>query len=122
VNHATVGSTNLIIDNKIPAGAGFATGQTVGTLAVSAPVHLGAEDVAAFSEPHIRPGTTWPGSISKLTGDGKRLAHHDTNRQLGKSNATLLADEFGGRLVTSGFIWDISCEVAIPAIVDRAPP
>ncbi|MDB5271319.1 MAG: hypothetical protein JWP58_4359 [Hymenobacter sp.] len=129
VNKATVGSTNLILDNKIPTSAGIAAGQTVGTLTVSAPTeeHTWAlKDVPALGEePFMTTAGDYVARLDfELTGEQwPEEPYHDLTGTWEKINATLLAeDEFGGRLGHIGFMQAQLQGLATkyPAITDRA--
>ncbi|WP_216690017.1 DUF3857 domain-containing protein [Hymenobacter siberiensis] len=129
VNKATVGSTNLVIDDKIPAGAGISAGQKVGTLTVSAPTaeHTWAlKDVAAFGEePFMTTAQDYVARLDfELAGEQWPDApYHDLTGTWEKINASLLAEEeFGGRLGHIGFMQSQLQGLAAkyPVITDRA--
>jgi hypothetical protein len=129
VNKATVGSTNLLLDNKIPSGGGLSSGQTTGTLSISAPTeeHTWAlKDVAAFSEePFMTTAGDYVARLDfELTGEQWPDApYHDLTGTWEKINARLLADEeFGGRMGRVGFMQDQLQGLATkyPAVTDRA--
>ena len=129
VNKATVGSTNLIIDDKIPAGAGISAGQKVGTLTVSAPTeeHTWAlKDVAAFGEePFMTTALDYVARLDfELAGEQwPDSPYHDLTGTWEKINASLLAEEeFGGRLGHIGFMQAQLQGLATkyPVITDRA--
>ncbi|MGY3089714.1 transglutaminase-like putative cysteine protease [Hymenobacter sp. UYAg731] len=129
VNQATVGSTNLLLDNKIPTSAGIAAGQSVGSLNISAPTeeHTWAlKDVPAFSEePFMTTAGDYVARLDfELTGEQwPDEPYHDLTGTWEKVNATLLADEeFGGRLGHINFMQAQLQGLATryPAITDRA--
>ncbi|GAB3856146.1 hypothetical protein GCM10028822_28090 [Hymenobacter terrigena] len=129
VNKATVGSTNLVLDNKIPSGGGLSSGQTTGTLNINAPTeeHTWAlKDVPAFSEePFMTTAGDYVARLDfELTGEQWPDApYHDLTGTWEKINARLLADEdFGGRLGHIGFMQSQLEGLATkyPAITDRA--
>ena len=129
VNKATVGSTNLVLDNKIPSGGGLSSGQTTGSLTISAPTeeHTWAlRDVAAFGEePFMTTAGDYMARLDfELTGEQWPDApYHDLTGTWEKINAALLADEdFGGRLGHIGFMQDQLQGLAAnyPAITERA--
>ncbi|MEL5995099.1 DUF3857 domain-containing protein [Hymenobacter segetis] len=129
VNKTSVGSTNLLLDSKVPASGGLSSGQTTGTLTVSAPTeeHIWAlKDVAAFSEePFMTTAGDYVARLDfELTGEQWPDApYHDLTGTWEKINARLLADdEFGGRLGHIGFMQDQLQGLAAkyPAVTDRA--
>ena len=129
LNKATVGSTTLMLDNKIPSGGGLSSGQTTGTLTVSAPTeeHTWAlKDVTAFrEEPYMTTAQDYVARLDfELTGEQwPDEPYHDLTGSWEKINAALLADdEFGGRLGHVGFMQDQLRGLATkyPAVTDRA--
>ncbi|MBH8557576.1 DUF3857 domain-containing protein [Hymenobacter negativus] len=130
VNNTAVGSTNLVLDNKIPSSAGIAGGQTVGTLNISAPTeeHTWAlKNVPAFGEePFMTTAADYVARLDfELTGEQwPDSPYHDLTGTWEKINARLLADEeFGGRLGSHiGFMQDQLQGLATkyPALMDRA--
>ena len=113
VDNTHVGSTNLLVENKLPSGAGLSAGQTNGSLTVSAPTEEHQwvlKDVPAFREEAYM--TTAQDYLARLdfelTGEQwPNEPYHDLTGTWEHIGTRLLNDEdFGGRLDRPGFLKD----------------
>jgi hypothetical protein len=111
VNEAKVGSTTLMVDNKLSSGAGLAAGQTNGSLSISAPTEEHQwvmKNVPTFhDEPYM---TTEDDYISRLDfqligEQWPEQPYRDLTGSWEKINQTLLADDdFGQQMKRGGFL------------------
>ena len=108
-----MGSTTLIVDNKIPSGGGLSAGQTAGNLTISAPTEdhqWVLKNVPAFeAEPYMTTAQDYVSRLDfELTGEQwPDSPYHDLTGNWSKINERLLqADDFGGRLARPGFLSD----------------
>ena len=111
VDKPSIGSTNLVVDNKIPSGGGLSAGQTTGLLTISAPTedHIWAlKDVPALgNEPYMTTARDYAARLDfELTGEQwPDSPYHDLTGTWDKINTRLLNDnDFGGRLGHVGFL------------------
>ena len=113
VDNTHVGSTNLLVDNKLPSGAGLSAGQTNGSLTISAPTEEHQwvlKDVPAFrQEAYMTTAQDYLARLDfELTGEQwPNEPYHDLTGTWENIGARLLNDEeFGGRLDRPGFLKD----------------
>ena len=113
VNTTGVGSSNLLVDNKIPSGSGISSGQTLGSLTISAPTEMhqwALKNVPAFeAEPYMTAVQDYVTRLDfELTGEQwPDSPYHDLTGSWDKINSRLLMDDdFGGRLGRPFFLKD----------------
>ena len=113
VDNTHVGSTNLMVDNKLPSGAGLSAGQTAGSLTISAPTEEHQwvlKDVPAFrQEAYMTTAQDYLARLDfELTGEQwPNEPYHDLTGTWENIGTRLLNDEeFGGRLDRPGFLKD----------------
>ena len=110
VDQATAGSANLVVDEKVPGGAGLSSGTTVGTLTIGAPTeeHQWAlKNVPALAEePYMTTAGDYVARLDfELTGEQwPDQPYRDLTGTWRNINAQLLAHaEFGAHLGHTGF-------------------
>uniref|UniRef100_UPI000AEDE733 DUF3857 domain-containing protein n=1 Tax=Hymenobacter terrenus TaxID=1629124 RepID=UPI000AEDE733 len=113
VNKPSIGSVNLIVDDKLPNGAGLSSGQVTGSLNIMAPTeeHQWAlKDVPAFQEePYMTTARDYLARLDfELTGEQwPDQPYHDLTGSWEQNSEHLLGSEnFGGRLGHVGFLKD----------------
>ena len=129
VNYAHTGSTALIVDNKVPSGAGISAGQVAGSLSITAATEEHQwvlKNVPAFqAERYMTTARDYVARLDfELTGEQwPETEYHDLTGTWEKINARLLGDDdFGGRLGRSGPLKEQALALAIqyPQVVARA--
>ena len=129
INKASIGSTNLVVDNKIASGAGILAGQSSGTLTISAPTEEHQwvlKDLPAFQpEPYMTTAQDYVSRLDfELTGEQwPESPYHDLTGSWDKINARLLSDdEFGGRIERPDFLKGqlLGLAARYPALAARA--
>jgi hypothetical protein len=105
VSTSKIGSTSLLVDDKIPSGGGLAAGHTVGLLTVTAPTEEHQwvlKNLPAFrEEPYMTTARDYLTRLDfELTGEQwPEQPYHDLTGTWDRISARLLNDEeFGGRI------------------------
>ncbi|MBF9222224.1 DUF3857 domain-containing protein [Hymenobacter ruricola] len=129
VNESHAGTVGLVLDDRIPAGAGLSAGTSTGTLGITAPTEEHQwvlKNVPAFrEEPYMTTARDYLARLDfELTAEQwSATDFRDLTGTWGKINSTLLADEdFGGRLGRSGPLKEPAQALAVlhPTVTARA--